>query len=72
MRKEKDSTGPDGVHIKGVISKNPGSCIPPIHRKALNSFFFFFFAFQGFTRDVWRFPGYRWNWSYSCWPTPQP
>ena len=23
-------------------------------------------------RGIWRFPGWRSNWSYSCWPTPQP
>ena len=34
--------------------------------------FFFFRAFQGCTHGIWRFPGQGSNWSYSCWPTPQP
>ena len=32
----------------------------------------FFFYFYGRTRGIWRFPGKRPNWSYSCRPTPQP
>ena len=32
----------------------------------------FFFAFQGHTRSIWRFPGLGSNQSYSCRPPPQP
>ena len=34
--------------------------------------FFFFFAFQGRTHGIWRFPGQGSIQSYSCRPTPQP
>ena len=33
--------------------------------------FVFFFAFQGHTHSIWKFPGQGSNGSYSCWPTPQ-
>ena len=38
-----------------------------------SSFFFFFLvAFLGPHHGIWRFPGQGSNWSYSCWPVPQP
>ena len=30
------------------------------------------FAFYGCTHGIWKFPGWRSNWSWSWWPTPQP
>ena len=35
-------------------------------------FLFTFFAFEGRTRGIWRFPDLGSNQSYSCWPMPQP
>ena len=35
-------------------------------------FCFCFLSFQGRTLDIWRFPGWWSNQSYSCWPIPQP
>ena len=38
----------------------------------LKLFFIYFYFFQGCTRGIWKFPGQRSNWSFTCWPTPQP
>ena len=43
------------MHVKGMISVSPGSCIVPIHRKALNSLtwdIWFFFLIHKNTFDV--------------------
>ena len=29
--------------------------------------FLYFFSFWGCTHGIWKFPGQRSNWSYSCW-----
>ena len=41
--------------------------------EAINPVFIFsFWSFQGRTCGIRRSPGYGSNWSYNCWPTPQP
>ena len=55
----KDRTG----FIEGLIN-SPGG-----ERRYLDIFFFFF---KGRTHSIWKFPGYRSNWSCSFRPIPQP
>ena len=62
------------------VKRSGSPLLPTVH--FLNFLFcsvlFFFLFFLSFfwggrrTRSIWKFPGWRSNWNYSRWPTPQP
>ena len=61
-----------GIPVQISMAKTAKLFLESHTFSSIPTFFFFFFAFQGRTSGLWRFPGEGSNHSCSCRPTPQP